>query len=220
MKPSFRDLLFNPNTFFLNLICEKEGLKVPALILLAGGILSAVYGYYASTLTVRMMGNLMPGMGTIITISVIAGALIGTFIIWVIWAGVIHVISTGLGGKGTFGRTLQVIGYGYLPQLAGTALSMVIALEYVPKVTIPVISSTSDPEVIQESVKALMQDPAMHQLTMISSVIAILFLLWSANIWIFGIKNARQTTVRNSAISVGIPAVIYIIYLSYNLMVV
>ena len=129
-------------------------------------------------------------------------------------------ISTGLGGKGTFGRTLQVIGYGYLPQLAGTALSMVIALEYVPKVTIPVISSTSDPEVIQESVKALMQDPAMHQLTMISSVIAILFLLWSANIWIFGIKNARQTTVRNSAISVGIPAVIYIIYLSYNLMVV
>lgn len=220
MNLSFRDLLFNPNTFFLNLISGKESLKVPILILLTGGIISAVYGYYASTLTVRMMGNLMPGMGTIITISVLAGALIGTVIIWVIVAGVIHVISTGLGGKGTFGRTLQVIGYGYLPQIAGTALSMVIALEYIPRVTIPVISSTSDPEVIQEALKALMQDPAMHQLTMISSVIAILFLLWSANIWIFGIKNARQTTVRNAAISVGIPVVMYIIYITYNLMVV
>jgi hypothetical protein len=220
MKSSFRDLFFDPNMFFLDLISEKESLKIPALIILLGGITAAVYGFIVGGLTSRMMENLMPNMGLIITISAIAGALIGTFVLWILWGGLIHAISAGFKGKGTFNRTLQCIGYGYFPQIAGTLISLVLALDYLQKVQVPVISATSDPEVIQSAVKALMQDPAMRELTIISSVISILFLLWSANIWIFGIKNARQIPMRDAALSVGIPVVVYIMYILYSLWVV
>ena len=37
-----------------------------------------------------------------------------------------------------------------------------------------------------------MHDPAMMELTQITTLISIVFLLWSAHIWIFGIKHARE----------------------------
>ena len=46
---------------------------------------------------------------------------------------------------------------------------------------------------IKDASKALMHDPAMMEMTQIISIISIVFLLWSANIWIFGMRNARQT---------------------------
>jgi hypothetical protein len=220
MNKSFRDLFFDPNTFFRNMMNEKEDFKIPALILFLGGIISAIYGYYASMPTVRMMGSLMPGMETIILISAVVVPFIGIFIIWVVWAGIIHIISSLLQGKGAFNRTLECIGYGFIPQIAGSLITLLLAFEYIPNVRVPDISVTSDPEVISKAVNALMQDPAMHELTTISSVLSILFLLWSANIWIFGIRNARGLSLRNSVLSVGIPVALLIAYTIYSLKVV
>lgn len=221
MNRSRTDLLFNPDAFFFNLMKEKVSLKIPVLFITAGGIAAALYGFIISGVTGRLTASLMPNMGSIITIMAIAGAFIGTFVIWVIWAGIIHVISALFKGKGTFDRTLQCIAYGYPPQIAGTVISSGIALGYIPRIKIPVIPpGVSDPEIIQGAVKALMQDPAMRELTMVSSALSILFLAWSANIWIFGIKNARQIPTRLAAVSVGIPVICSVTYIIYSLMVV
>lgn len=221
MNRSRTDLLFNPDAFFLNLMKEKVSLKIPVLFITAGGIAAALYGFMISGVTGRLTASLMPNMGSIITIMAIAGAFIGTFVIWVIWAGIIHVISALFKGQGTFDRTLQCIAYGYPPQIAGTVISSGIALGYIPRIKIPVIPpGVSDPEIIQGAVKALMQDPAMRELTMVSSALSILFLAWSANIWIFGIKNARHIPTRLAAVSVGIPVICSVIYIIYSLMVV
>ena len=50
-----------------------------------------------------------------------------------------------------------------------------------------------------------MHDPAMMEFTQIATIISIVFLLWSANIWIFGVKHSRQLTLRNAAICVAAP---------------
>jgi hypothetical protein len=57
----------------------------------------------------------------------------------------------------------------------------------------------------------------MMVLTQITTLISIVFLLWSANIWIFGIKHARNLTPRDAALIVGIPVVAYVLYLTYKL---
>lgn len=220
MKISFRDLFFDPNTFFLNLTNEKENLKIPALIVLVAATVSAIYGYAASAPTLQLMEKLMPGMGTIILLMAVAGAFIFTFLIWVIWAGVIHLLSSLLKGKGTFNRTLECIGYGYLPQIIGTIITLVLAFDYIPKVRIPSLSSTTDPEAIQQAMTALMKDPAMHELTMITLAVTIIFLIWSASIWIFGVKNIRQISLQNAAISVGLPLCAFISYSIYTLTVI
>ena len=68
-----------------------------------------------------------------------------------------------------------------------------------------------------DATKALMHDPAMMEMTQIISIISIVFLLWSANIWIFGMRNARQLSERDSALCVGIPVVVYILYIIYSM---
>jgi hypothetical protein len=45
------------------------------------------------------------------------------------------------------------------------------------------------------------------------------FLLWSANIWIFGMQHARKLSPRDAALCVGLPVVIYILYMVYSVAV-
>jgi hypothetical protein len=219
MKHSLIDILIRPREFFQYAITEKESLKIPGLIVFALGIVSAVYAYLIGGLTGKMMAGLIPGMESIIAVSTILGALLGIFVFWGIWTGVFYLISSLFKGKGTFKRSLEFTGYGYLPQIFGALLTVIVAIQYIPRVIVPEISSAAsqDPQMIQDAVKALMHDPAMMEMTQIISIISIVFLLWSANIWIFGIRNARQLSERDSALCVGIPVVVYILYMIYTM---
>jgi hypothetical protein len=121
-----------------------------------------------------------------------------------------------------FKRPLEFVGYGYLPQIFGAILTMIVAIQYLPRIVVPQITSAAiqeNPQLIQEAVKALMHDPAMMEMTQIASIISIVFLLWSANIWIFGIQHARNLSARDAALCVGIPVVAYIFYIVYSMAV-
>ena len=195
MIKSLGNLLVHPGAFFQDALKEKESLKIPGLIVAVLGIVSAVYAYLIGGLTGKMLAGMLPGMESIIAISTIFGAVIGVFLFWVIWTGVFYVISSVFKGKGSFKRSLEFVGYGYLPQILGVILTIIVALQYLPRVIVPQITSaaTQDPQMIIDATNALMHDPAMRELTQITSVISIVFLLWSANIWIFGMRSARQT---------------------------
>jgi hypothetical protein len=54
----------------------------------------------------------------------------------------------------------------------------------------------------------LSNDPMMQ----VATLVGIIFQLWSANIWIFGLKNARNLNLRSALISVGLPVGLLIIY--------
>ncbi|MFA4825194.1 MAG: Yip1 family protein [Methanoregula sp.] len=221
MKQSIINLLIRPGAFFQNAMNEKESLKFPVLVVLAGGIVGAMYGYLLGGLTGQLLNGILPGMGTIIVLSTVIGALIGTFIFWVIWAGVMYALSFVFKGEGTFRRTLEFIGYGYLPQVFGTLITFVIALDYIPRIHVPQLSAAAaqNPDLMTEAVKALMHDPAMMELSQIAMIISIVFLLWSANIWIFGMQQARKLSPRDAALCVGIPVVVYILYMVYSITV-
>jgi hypothetical protein len=219
MNPSIIDILIRPDAFFRDLVNKKEDLKVPFLIVLAGSIVAAAYGYLIGGLTAKMMGLAMPGLETFITLSSVLGALIGTFIFWIIWAGVIYALTFAFKGEGPFKRVLEVVGFGYLPQVLGSLITLAAAFIYIPRIAVPTITNAGiqDPVVLEQTIKAFMHDPAMMELTQVSSLISIVFLLWSANIWIFGIKHIRKLSPRDAALCVGIPVLAYILYMIYNL---
>jgi hypothetical protein len=220
MKQSLIDILIRPGVFFQVIIPEKESLKIPGLIVLVLGVVSAFYAYLVGGVTGKMMAGLFSGMELIIAISSILGAIIMVFVFWGIWSGVFYLISSVFKGNGTFKRTLEFTGYGYLPQIFGAILMIIIAIQYLPHVVVPQIAAGAvqeDPQILQEAVKTLMHDPAMMEMTQIVSIISIVFLLWSANIWISGMKNARQLSERDSALCVGIPVVLYILYMIYSM---
>ena len=219
MKRSLVNVLIHPTAFFEDASAEKENLKIPGLIVLILGIISAVSAYLIGGLTGKMMAGIVPGMESIIAVSSILGAFVGVFLFWVIWTGVFFVMSAVFKAKGSFKRSLEFAGYGYLPQIFGAVLNVIVAVQYIPEIIVPHIPSSAaqDPQVILDATNTLMHDPAMREMIQITSLISIVFLLWSATIWIAGMRSARQLSDRDSALCVGIPVVAYILYIIYTM---
>ena len=219
MKNFILDTLISPDAFFRNAINKNEDLKLPLLIVLCGAIVGAVHAYLVGGLTGKMMSALIPGMATIVTLSAVIGTLFAIFLIWIVMTGIFYGLSFLFKGQGSFRRSLEFTGYGYLPQILGSVISVIVAFMYVPRVVVPQISAAAiqDPQAIQDAVKALMHDPAMMEMTQIIAVISTVFLLWSANNWIFGMKYARNLSMRDAAICVGVPVIAYVLYLTYTI---
>ncbi|HTY15368.1 MAG TPA: YIP1 family protein [Methanoregulaceae archaeon] len=206
------DILIKPDSFFAKRTASEENLKIPFLFVAITGVIGAIYGYEVGSLTGRMFAGTGAGMGQFIAISSVAGAFIGVLLFWLIGAAVFYLISMAFKGNGTFNRTLESVGYGFIPQIFGSLITLAAGSYYLPMVKVPVIKSLTDPTLIQAAVTHLMNDPAMLELTRISAVIGVIFILWSANIWIHGIKHARNLSFRDAAITILIPVLIYIIY--------
>lgn len=219
MTVSWIDLLVNPNRFFQQALGDTEQLKMPGLVVLAAAILGAAAGYFAGSLSARMLDTAMGGMGSIILIVAVLAAFVMTFVVWVVWAGVFYLIGRAFKGTGSFNRCLEVAGYGYLPQVIGAVITVILAFEYLPRVAVPSLTSAAltNPEQIQAATLALTTDPAMVQFTQLSGIVAIVFLLWSANCWIFGIRQVQKLSLKNAAITVGIPVILFVIFQLYKL---
>jgi hypothetical protein len=209
------DLLFAPARFFSGMEGKEPGLGVPALIAVFGAVISALAAYAMSDLYAGMFAAAGTGMdmGMIMGLTGAVGAFIGFIVLWwVVLAGAFHLVSIPLKGKGSFSATLAATGYGLVPTVIGSALSAVTLLSYLPRITVPVIRNIQDPAIIQDAITKLMQDPAMQEYTLVSTAFTIVFLVWSANIWIFGMKYARKLDTRNACITVLVPVGIFIAY--------
>ncbi len=197
------DLLFRPAAFFpAHLVGDKPDMKMPLAIVLLSGIVSAVSAAYVSSVTMAMMPSEVAEMGTMLLGIGAVAAFISAVIFWVIIAGVFQGISALRGGKGDFQRTLAVAGYGSLPMVFGSILSSFIIYFSLSGVT---IRPVSDPMQISAAVTELMSGPSM----MMAGVISLIFVLWSANIWLFGMQEARSLSGKDALITVGIPVVVY-----------
>ena len=214
-----QDLVINPERFFRLALGEKEQLGIPGLIILLGAVAAAISGYFAGNLSASMMEPVLQGMGPLIVAVTVVATFFGTFVAWVVWAGVFYLISKIFAGTGSFSRCLEVVGYGFVPQVIGMLVTVIAALVYLPKVVVPRLTSAamSDPQMIKEATSALMHDPAMVAFTEIAAVVSIVFLLWSATIWIFGLKQARNLSLKHAAICVSIPVILFVIFQIYNL---
>jgi len=215
MKTTIISLLISPRDYFGEHPQALDSLKLPVLIVLAVAIVGAISGFEIGSLTGTLMSQIPGGLGTIIAPISGVGAFFVGIVMWVGAAAIFHLISMVFKGKGPFGKILAAVGLGMLPQLFGGIVTLVLTFVYIPMVQVPVLKSFQDPAAIQAGVQALMNDPAMRELTQLSSVVSIIFLLWSANIWIFGVKEARGLPIKEAALTVLIPVVVYIIYTIY-----
>ena len=89
--------------------------------------------------------------------------------------------------------------------MIGGAVTLVLTWSYLSDLRVP---SLTDPAAIQEWTQSLLQNPTMQP----ASAVTLLFLLWSANIWIFGVRTGRKISTRDAAMTVGVPVLLYILY--------
>jgi len=210
------EVLTNPDKFFETRKKGEESLKLPVFVVLISGIIGGISAFLSSSIMIEAMAKTLPpeaqGFMSFMPIGSAIGAVIASFIAWLIIAAVFFGISCIFKGEGKFKRTLEFVGYGYIPTIIGGLISAVLVYNFVTTVQIPPITIT-DPTEIQEVITPLMKSPMM----LLSSVVSILFMLWSANIWVFGLKHARNLSTRNALITVAIPVAAYILYSVYRM---
>lgn len=200
-------VLTNPREFFENKIKEDPDFKQPLMIIGAMAVISAISAYIIAS---KLIGNLPSDMASVAQIGAAIGAIfaiISVFIMWLVYSGIFYGISLVLSGQGTFKRVCEFVAYGFLPSILGSVLSLVLTSKAYSSLDL----SVQDPALLE---KAMFSDPYI----MASTVIGILLTLWSANIWIFAMMHARNLTVKNALITVGVPIGLYVIYMIYTLL--
>ena len=211
------EVLTNPNKFFETRKKGRENLKIPVFIVLISGIIGGISAFLSSSIMMEAMAKTLSpeaqSFMSFMPISTAIGAVIFSFIIWLIVAAVFFGISCIFKGEGNFKRTLEFVGYGYIPTIIGGLISLVLVYNFITTVQIPTITTT-DPTKIKEVIAPLMKSPMM----MLSSAVGMLFMLWSANIWVFGLKHARNLSTKNALITVAIPVAAYILYSVYRML--
>ena len=213
------EVLTNPSKFFEARMEEEESLKIPVLIILISGLIAGISAFLITGMTMELLREALPpeAMGIASTIGGIVafiGAVVVSFVIWVVFAAIFFGISCIFKGDGKFKRTLEFVGYGYIPMIISGIISVIFMYYFVyyvfPTMSIP---SVTDPAKVGEALEPLLKSPLMQ----LSSAIGILFMLWSANIWVFGLKHARNLTTKNALITVAIPVAVYLLWMIYQM---
>lgn len=185
-------VLTNPNAFFSEKMQESIDLKIPSLIVFIVALISGVSGYI---MTNAVFINI-PEAASFASVAAIGGAIgafVTVFIMWLIYTAIFHGISALLGGKGSFKRSLEVVGYGYIPTIFSSIVGIVGMQSLIGNLqNINIEDSAAYAEIVAA-------DPVLQAV----SVVGMIFMLWSANIWIFGIKHARSLSTKNAVITVG-----------------
>ncbi len=210
MAATITDLFLNPGRFFEQKMREEEGLKLPSLIILIAGIIGAIGAAISLGPIIQLLPSEAASFTPVLMAITTGAALVTVFVIWVVWTVVFFLLSMPFKGTGGFKRLLEFVGYGYLPQVIGGLITLPIFYLYFSGLDLPQVS---DPTQIQEITLQLMSAPELQ----IAGVISVLFLIWSANIWIFGLKEARNISFRHAAIAVGVPVGLYVIFQLYSL---
>lgn len=211
MKRILPDLLISPDTFFSVRMEEPQDLRIPGIIVIIGAVIAAVGAYLISGIYAGMFAAAGgEGMATLMGVMGGVSAFFGFIIVWwLVFAGIFHLLSMVFSGTGTFRRTLEHVAFGLVPVVIGSCIALLVSLYYLPMIEVPVITSFQDPAAIQRVMSMILEDPAYRELTRVTSLISVIFLAWSANLWIFGIRHARGLTVKSAMVVVLVPVVIY-----------
>ncbi|MEA3282372.1 MAG: Yip1 family protein [Euryarchaeota archaeon] len=193
--------LTNPDRFFAELSGRDVNLEVSAAIVLLAAIATGIHiAAVAGVTTPSSSGAAVPFTGGSVAIGVIGGVILMS-VSWLLYAGVFYALSTLLRGVGSFRRVLEFTGYGFIPAIIAPVIGLAAVWLAYPGIDFSAI----EPQLMKQT---LMQNPLMKA----SDIAGILLLLWSAVIWIFGVKHACAISRRAATVAVVLPVAIYLLY--------
>jgi hypothetical protein len=200
------DVLLNPDGFFRERADKKPALMVPALLVLIAGIVGAATAYLTMTAMLPALPAEAQGIVGLISIATAVSAVVFSLIIWALQALVFYALSSFYRGSGDLKKSLEAVGYGYVPLIVSALIGLALTYSFLSTFSFPAIDLT-DPAAAAALQTMIQKSPLVQA----GQVLGVIFLVWAANIWIFGMKYARGLTTRDAAIVVGVPVVLYIV---------
>lgn len=184
------DLLLNPDKFFAE---NKEmSFKFPIAVVAVSGIVSAISAYSVTSSVLERIQidqelNLLPLISALAGIS----AFLSVFLFWIIITVILYALSAVFKGKGNFTTLMKFLAFSYIPSIILSPFYLYLSTE-------------------------LLRSPTAENFyasIIFSGVIAI----WQFFYFVFAVKNARELSIKNSAIVCAIPIVIWFAYSIHSL---
>ena len=211
MTSNLMTALLRPDEFFREQSGKEATFALPLGIVLVYGILSAIVGYQMAALMTPMYEVALEGYGSILVIFGAIGGFIGGVIIWIVASVVFYLLSMLFSGEGSMKKVLEAVAYGMAPLIASAAIAVLYLAMIADSVVTPVIRNIMDPTAAEAAMNAFMTQPVMADFSLLQAVISVVFMIWAANIWYFGIQYSRKLSAKNAAITVLVPVGIYLI---------
>lgn len=197
MISTIQDVLTDPDNFFEGRVSNPR--LLPPLTIVIAYIALRIAADLPFMLLIDTDPLLIVSYGTL-GLGLTYG--IGGLVAWLIYAGAFHGLSYVFGGSGPFRRTFTLVGWGFLPQIAGHLLlflATVIAVQNAPAISLG--ASEQMVTVIQQH-----RDGALFGVVSLASIA---LTVWSAYIWTFTLKHTRDLSTRQALISVGVPVLLF-----------
>ncbi|AEF96609.1 Yip1 family protein [Methanotorris igneus] len=211
---NIKELILNPNNFFKNLADKDVSLKTPFLIVLMFSVLMCIYSYYTTSIMFKIFPPDMQNMMSIMRIISAVSTLVGGFIAWLLIAGVMHLISMAFKGEGSFKRTFEFTGYGFLPNLIALCITIPIGYYFLSNAHVPTLTMAQlqNPAVVKQVMSSIIPKPMVYTNLLIGIAVS----LWNLGLWTYGIKYARNLELKKAFIVALIPTVLFGAYQLYS----
>ncbi len=134
------ELITNPDRFFAKLKQKEIRIRKPVTIVLFLTVIVSTYQYFLISKLSQAFPSEIARFFMIGAYIGIVGSFVGMFAVWLILAVITHGLSAFFNGKGSFRRTFEFTGYGFLPSLIGSAVTIPMLAYYVSQAEVPRIS--------------------------------------------------------------------------------
>lgn len=194
-----KDLFFNPDLFFSEKSKNEVNFKYPLLIMLVNSIIAI--GSFI--LLINNLKEIFFSDNILLLIPAVVWAigagLFITFAIWIVTAGIIYLISSLFNSNGSFMKTLEFVGYGFVPKIFSSLVGF-----FASYISFSLDYTSLNPQLATDN---------LRNTSIVPQITTILCLLLAAYIWIFALSNARNISVKKAILVVGIPVGLYLIYM-------
>jgi len=194
------EVLLNPDKFFSER--KNIGFKFPVLIVAISAIIAAFSAHLSTETVIEMASKALREQGlsqsqieifkSFVYASMVVGAFIAVFIGWVVLTALLYLFSMIFRSRGKFTTLMKFVAFSYIPAILVCPITLYLSYE----------------SFVMRNVSAL---PA-------STLFGIVISLWQAVYWTFAVKNARELSLRNSAITSAIVLALFISAPLYSLL--
>lgn len=200
MLSSLRSALVSPASFFQREAADPS-LRGPVVIVAAVAVIGVLSSIPVMQATLGSMPEGASSFGVIgLVIGVVFG-MIGPFIVWLLYALVFYLLSALFDGDGEFRDVFALIGWGFAPRIVSSIVGGAVVVVLVSQ------GEFATPQQVQQFSQSVLTSP----LGVFNRVVSLAMTLWSAWIWVYAVREARDLSKRGAAITVGVVVFVAIV---------
>ncbi len=207
-------LITDPDGFFADLKWNEVKIRKPAVIVVALAILLSVYQYTLATKISQAFPAEIAKFFVVGAYINVVGSFIGTFAVWLMLAVIMYGLSAFFGGSGSFRRSFEFVGYGFLPSLVGSAITVPMSLWFIVQAEVPKVNILQNPDFVKLIVLSLIPRNLIYSNLIINFAVT----AWSLIIWSFAIKHAREIELRKAFVCALIPTALFGAYQAWSVL--